>query len=156
MPGKVEIEPHSPYSGPGRWHELLCGIYRAAGQGDKLISQLRRMVLLGDMDRYDELRVRLQANGVWDKEYPRLLEEIRGARSRYEYMRILEKKSELELLMGQVREQPTRFSSMGSAAPGSTRPRCAASASRSSVQGLRATYPPAPPCLTSRPGASGA
>lgn len=103
---KVETEPYSPYSHPSRWHELLYSIYRDAGQWDKLISQLWRMVLLGNMDRYDELKGRLKANGVWGEEYPRLREEIRGALPRYEYMRILEKESELELLMEQVQGQP--------------------------------------------------
>ncbi|BDF71408.1 hypothetical protein CE91St41_13650 [Oscillospiraceae bacterium] len=103
---KAETVSESPYYGPSRWHELLCAIYRASGQEEKLTAQLRTMLLLGKLDCYDELKRRLQAAGRWEREYRPLLREVTASRPRYEYMRILAREAEVELLMEQVREAP--------------------------------------------------
>ena len=103
---KAETVSESPYYGPSRWHELLCAIYRASSQEEKLTAQLRTMLLLGKMDCYDELKRRLQAAGRWEREYRPLLKKVAASRPRYEYMRILAQESEFELLMEQVRESP--------------------------------------------------
>lgn len=103
---KAETVSESPYFGPSRWHELLCAIYRASGQEEKLTAQLRTMLLLGKMDCYDELKEHLQAADRWEREYRPLLKEVAASRPRYEYMRILAQESETELLMEQVREAP--------------------------------------------------
>lgn len=103
---KAETSSESPYFRPSRWHELLCAIYRASGQGEKLTAQLRTMLLLGKPECYDELKERLQAAGRWEREYRPLLKAVAASRPRYEYMRILAQESETELLMEQVRESP--------------------------------------------------
>ena len=103
---KTKEESSHPYGRPSQWQYMLRDIYQKSGQQDKLTAQLRQLVLSGDLNSFDDLKSHLQQAGTWDEAYPGLLQDIASHRSPQDYMYILSKEGETDLLMAQIRLEP--------------------------------------------------
>lgn len=100
---RVEDARKEQWHRPDRWERLLCDVYRAWGQREKLIGQARFLTLLGGRDFYQITKDLLIEDGRWEAEYPGFLTELKGKWSPYAYMDILAEENELTLLMEHVR-----------------------------------------------------
>lgn len=96
---------------PVDWNYLLFEIYEKWGHEDGKRRQARRLFLSGDWKYYDILKNLLIKDGKWQDEYQKLREELREEmkkkRSPRDYMELLEKEQETELLMEQLRLYPS-------------------------------------------------
>lgn len=101
---RVETEdPEKPRSRPSRWQYLLYEIYQKWGQREKRVKQARKLALMGARDFYQTTKELLTEDGRWTEEYPGFLAKLKAARPAYEYMEILARENEVDLLMEQVR-----------------------------------------------------
>jgi hypothetical protein len=103
---KIATDSSAHFVRPSYWETQLYTIYESAGAHDKQVAQAKRLYLLGDINYYDTLKTLLQADGTWETVYPSLLEEVHQKCSCYEYMCVLSKENEVELLMDAVRCHP--------------------------------------------------
>jgi len=101
---RIETEaPEKPWSRPSQWQYLLYEIYQDWGQREEQVKQARKLALMGDWDFYQTTKELLTENGRWTEEYPGFLAELKTARPVREYMEILARENEADLLMEQVR-----------------------------------------------------
>ncbi len=101
---RIETEdPEKPWSRPSRWQYLLYEIYQNWGQREKQVQQARKLALMGDRDFYQTTKELLTEDGRWTEEYPGFLAELKEDRPAREYMEILARENEADLLMEQVR-----------------------------------------------------
>lgn len=104
----------SPASGHHKfWQEKLHNVYAAAKDADKLTVLALEMTRLGDLKYYDEAKELLQAAGRWDDVYLSLITELSNQVSAEQYMQLLRKENELDLLMDQIRRSPADVFSYG-------------------------------------------
>lgn len=103
-----KTETEAPHSNGfiSKWNYILFAVYRDWNQPDKLISQARRLVLLGDLEYYSILKALLQKSGAWQSAYPMLLAQISSSLPDEKSMQVLAVENETALLMAKVREHP--------------------------------------------------
>ena len=90
-----------------QWYKRLLDIYQESGESEKLKQFLFELLFqYKKTEYYNQLKEHLIKDGVWENEYPRVLQQLAGILDAYSYMRILEKEQEWALLMMQLRGLP--------------------------------------------------
>ncbi len=89
------------------WRQRLYEIYECAGDEAKRLDVALSLLLKGETTYYDVVRKVHIAAGTWGEAYAGILRKVMETLSPYQYMPILRKEKELDLLMDEVRKAPS-------------------------------------------------
>jgi len=85
------------------WLYRLYTVHEKMGNRAKTAETAREILMQGDLDYYPKLKTLLSEDGIWDKTYPKLLDECASNLHHSAYMKILESEREYALLLEQLK-----------------------------------------------------
>lgn len=92
--------------GISSWLYKLFSVYELSKNCVKMSETAEIILLKGNLEYYDKLKFLLKNRGVWDNLYKELLHKCELKLSYLQYIEILAKEKELELLLEQVKKHP--------------------------------------------------
>lgn len=95
-------EKHNIYGNPPEWYYLLYECYEKSGNRQKQLDTARKILMCGDTKYYSLLKELYTADGIWEREYCGLLNEISNELPYHQYMELLSRENETQLLMEQL------------------------------------------------------
>ena len=95
------------YSSPSEWRYLLFEVYDKSGDIEKKIQTAEDLLFRFDTKYYAILKQLLTEKGVWESEYPSLLDGLENSLPYHKYMEILSKENEVPRLFEEVRKYPS-------------------------------------------------
>jgi len=100
---------YEQHYGISSWLYRLFSVYEMAKNEVKMAETAETILLKGNMEYYDKLKLLLKTQGVWDSSYVELLGKCELKLSYSQYMEILAKEKEYELLLEQVKNHPEQI-----------------------------------------------
>lgn len=88
------------------WLKYLYCIYGFLHDSQKQADIAESLLLEGCLDYFDRLKELRSADGIWEKEYPNLLNNCKAKLPAWQYQKILEHAGEHRLLMDSVKKYP--------------------------------------------------
>jgi hypothetical protein len=101
------------YSRPSEWRYLLFEIYDKSGETEKKIQTAKKLLFCFDTKYYKVLKQLLYEKGIWESEYPSLLESLRQSLPYHIYMQILSWEDETSRLLEEVKKHPASIFDYG-------------------------------------------
>lgn len=108
-----EDEEPDLYSEPKIWLYLLSTIYQRTQNLDKQIEIAEKLLFAFDINAYQILKKLMNEKGIWQNQYDHLLERLGKALPYYQYMILLAKEGEVDLLLEQATENPSEIWDFG-------------------------------------------
>jgi len=99
--------------GISRWLYKLYSVYEVSKNAIEMTKTAERILLSGDLEYYEKLKVQRKEQNTWDKLYSELLEKCKLKLSYHKYMEILAKEEEYSLLLEQVKDHVEQIYSYG-------------------------------------------
>ena len=95
------------------WLHRLYTVHELMEDPRKMIETARRIALRGDLEYYDKLKALLQEQGEWEAAYPALLEDCARQLPYKNYMEVLHREHECDLLFEQIQAHPEEVYTYG-------------------------------------------
>lgn len=103
---KNEMPWHYRKNDPEDWNNLLFAVYVAEGNTDKQIAQAKKLLLYGNEDFWDTLKLIYKKSGIWQEKYQELLDELKASKKTVCYRSILVAENEKKRLLEDVQDNP--------------------------------------------------